>query len=267
MSSLKPVSSAGHACEVCFGVVLIVACSVVVSTTWWVVYFWDCPSIDDDSSVALYMVLKQGFCMDPEQGQQNNFEDCQQWRDVKDQADDEDIRDGAQAYIDARNLGNAAMAFSVAFCVVSLLALIPALRKWNLLRYISAILAILVCFMFVGALGAASNTWFTDSSNYPYLHEFCGSEASFPYSGFGGAVVGMGMPGSVVGKVALTLICPCCCCADTPETASMLQEPIHQQNPVVAHAAPAQATPVSVVAAPATESSRQSGSTISYASN
>lgn len=216
------------------GIVLIIVSSLIVSSTWWVVYFWDCPTLNEETSVAYYMVLKRGLCIDPDQGQENNFEDCVEWADVKDSTSDEEVKDGAQAYIDALHLGESATAFVVLFFGLSLLSLIPVLRKWNILRFAALASVVIAFFMYIGALGAASNTWFTDLSNYPYADAACGSKASFGYVGYVSAFIGLIV--SII--AALVLLFPCCCCIESSTAAASeqsghMQEPIHQTNPVL----------------------------------
>lgn len=259
---LNKVSTAGYVCQVILAIVLIIVASVVVSTNWWVVYFWDCPSINDESSIAYYMVLKKGFCVDPDQGQENNYDDCTKWSDVKDDSQDDDIKDSAQQYIDALNLGTAAVSFSVFFLVLSAVAFVPMVRKWDIFRYFTAAVVFVAGFMFLGSVGAASETWFTDTSNYVYAHQYCDNEVSFGYSGYIGAVIGM-----VLAFVAfMSLLFPCCCCADKEDIDSAhhsttASTAIHEtSNPV---SAPVVAAPIVAHAVPASDA-RLSGSTISY---
>ena len=196
--------------------------------------------------------------MDPDQGQENNYDDCVKWSDIKDDSQDDDVKDAAQQYIDALSLGNAAVSFSVIFLVLSALAFIPMVRKWDIFRYITAAFVFVAGFMFLGAVSAASETWYTDTSNYYYAHKYCDSEASFGYSGYIGAVLGM-----IFAFVAfMSLLCPCCCCVDKqdedpPHQSSNSSTSFHEtSNPV---AAPVVAAPIVAHAAPA-----GSGSSINY---
>jgi hypothetical protein len=225
---LKPISRNGHFCEACIGLTMLICSSVVAGSTWWALYFWDCPGID----IAYYLVLKDGYCVDADEGKSEDYDDCTSWEDIQDLTTDSEVEDGAQAFIDSLGLSEAAIAFSLFFLIAAILPLIPAVAKFkNIIRFVSVGLGALCFFMFVGALGAASDNWFTDVENY-YEYDVCGSYATFGFTGFWFALIGV-----IVALVSVaTLLFPCCCCVGSAEDDAALsanKSDSTQANPVV----------------------------------
>lgn len=121
------------------------------------------------------------------------------------------------------------LAFSVFIVVGLILQFIPFLRKIPIGRYILAAALAFVSIMFVAAMGAATDTYFTDVDNYP-VNNLCDSYASAGYSGYFGAVLAFILAFST----AFSVIFPCCNCIDRnpKEESSSNSEAVVTANPI-----------------------------------
>ena len=195
---VKKMSDCGHACQVIFGVVIMILIIISFSTTWWLLYWDDC-DFDDDASISLNLHL--GACLD-------GMDDCTSWKDL-----DRDDNGDSDLYIAAHGICITALVFCVLSIVVTCGAFIPAIQKANCSNYLSYVLMVLlfICSIFlIGALASTSDTYYTDTDNFPIYGNFCESKRSTVSIGWVAALIAV-----ILAYVAiLVAACPCCICAN-----------------------------------------------------
>ena len=241
---------------------------LIIRTNWWVVYFWNCPT--DETEAAFYMLLNKGFCIDPDQGESNNYDECTSWEDVKDMSDDQSVINSAEDYMTAYSSGITALAFAVASIVLTIAQFATTIRQWVASRVLNGLCLGVVTILLITTIAVGSDTYFTDQENYAFYYNTCDSSASFAYSGYTGAAIGLILSMLIL----LLLFFPCCCCVEhvveSPAQTPFLdqQQSAISTDPVFVISQPFSSRSAdqlpSAEASLVTSSERSSGSTICY---
>lgn len=221
---LKPVSQCGRICHTILGLFIIIMTSVTFSSTWWIVYFWDCVGNDQ----YYYLRLDDGLCYADSNGEEDNFEDCISWEDLEDnEFVSSEAQDDAGAYISADGLCKACLSFGVFLFVAIALQFVPQVREFKFGRHIIAAALGFTGILLLAAFSSTSNTYYTDVDNY-LENDRCASYATSMYSGYACAVVAF----ILCFSTAASLLFPCCTCIGTTEEDPGKQSEGATANPI-----------------------------------
>jgi hypothetical protein len=184
--------------------------SSTLDTVWWAIRVWD----SNDSNACdqyISIILNQGVCSvdgtgDTDDSDCTAFSDSSDWDAADNYLNDApntnnaDLSGAADMYTDAKNLVNAAIAFSVAtiVCAVIGMCLGDKTLGRDKFQIISAVLGLLATLLILCSFGITGNTDMTDADYWEILScpdfseangTFANSEYSAPLTGYGLAIV------------------------------------------------------------------------------
>jgi hypothetical protein len=226
MFQLKPVSNFGRSCISCLGVLIVAAAAAGFTSLWWVVWFWDCVpngTVGEDNYFSLY--LEDGLCFSYTSKTEAEF--CNSWEYMQDfEGVGQEGNDDAGNYISAYGLVAAILAFATAFVVATLASFFFFLKQSVILRWFQIGTMGLVTLLFIGTLGIASNTFYTDLQSYDVAgsnyYDSCDSNLTTFGPGWVAILIGFFLALATLFFIAF----PCWKCVDQD---SALSKPINSQ--------------------------------------
>ena len=126
-----------------------------------------------------------------------DWDNCKDWSDVEDDADDSTASDDAGLYLAAKGM---------IITVLPLSHFIVSEKYMKPLRYVAIGVSATIALLLLLCVALTSATFYTNPANYDVLDELCGESVSFPALGWSAAMIGLFLSIGVSG----TLMFPCC---------------------------------------------------------
>jgi hypothetical protein len=218
---LRPLNKGGKVMMVVCAAAIILCCALSFTATWWRISFWDCDSTYDSATTHFSLLLNSGLCSDSDGAEKTDFQHCQSWQSVKeDAADDSTAQNDAALYEHAWAMCIAALVVaSIIFSTTLVEMKAPEYLFWirhsdafheKFLLWTRHLQMLGFCSMFLMLMfniALLADTWYTEPDHYaPY--EFCDIQYAGPDVGLFAALFAI----CVAMFCGLFLIFPCAVC-------------------------------------------------------
>ena len=135
-----------------------------------------------------------------------DWDNCKDWSDVEDDADDSTASDDAGLYLAAKGMIITVLALSIIMFQMMTSNFIVSEKYMKPLRYVAIGVSATIALLLLLCVALTSATFYTNPANYDVLDELCGESVSFPALGWSAAMIGLFLSIGVSG----TLMFPCC---------------------------------------------------------